>query len=65
MVPCANDETMQRVSTYLTDPSDAVAVTGQFAKLPDGTNHIAILQVNGVSKQLGVAVQNSGYQLLH
>jgi hypothetical protein len=56
---------MQRVSTYLTDPSDAVAVTGQFAKLPDGTNHIAILQVNGVSKQLGVAVQNSGYQLLH
>jgi hypothetical protein len=56
---------MQRVTTYVTDPSDAVAVTGQFAKLSDGTNHIATFQVNGVSKQLSVAVQNSGYQLLH
>jgi hypothetical protein len=33
----------------------------QFAKLPDGTNHVAIMVIDGVSKQLNVAVQNSDY----
>ena len=51
-----------QVASYLTDPSDAVTVAVQFAKLPDGTNHVATSQVNGVSKQLGVQIQNSGYQ---
>jgi hypothetical protein len=50
-----------QVNTYLTDPKDAVTVAVQFAKLPDGTNHVATIQVNGVSKQLGVAIQNSAY----
>jgi hypothetical protein len=54
-----------QVNSYLTDPSDVVTIAGQFAKLPDGTNHIATLEVNGVSKQLGVMTQNSAYQLLH
>ena len=42
--------------------NDAVTVAVQFAKLPDGTNHVATVQVNGVSKQLGVQIQNSAYQ---
>jgi hypothetical protein len=51
-----------QVASYLTDPSDAVTIAVQFAKLPDGTNHVATNQVNGVSKQLGVQIQNSAYQ---
>lgn len=51
-----------QVASYLTDPSDAVTIAVQFAKLPDGTNHVATNKVNGVSKQLGVLIQNSGYQ---
>ena len=51
-----------QVASYLTDPSDAVTIAVQFAKLADGTNHVATNQVNGVSKQLGVLIQNSAYQ---
>jgi hypothetical protein len=51
-----------QVASYLTDPSDAVTIAVQFAKLPDGTNHVATNQVTGVSKQLGVLIQNSTYQ---
>jgi hypothetical protein len=51
-----------QVASYLTDPEDAVTIAVQFAKLPDGTNHVSTNQVNGVSKQLGVMIQNSTYQ---
>jgi hypothetical protein len=51
-----------QVSTYLDDPKDAVTIAAQFAKLPDGTNHVASTQVDGVSKQLTVVTQNSAYQ---
>jgi hypothetical protein len=51
-----------QVASYLTTPSDAVTIAIQFAKLPDGTNHVSTNQVNGVSKQLGVMIQNSSYQ---
>jgi hypothetical protein len=51
-----------QVSTYLSDPSDAVTLSAQFAKLPDGTNHVASMQVNGVKKQLTVSTQNANYQ---
>jgi hypothetical protein len=51
-----------RVASYLTDPSDAVTIQAQFAKLPDGTNHVTGTQINGVSKQLTVVTQNSNYQ---
>jgi hypothetical protein len=51
-----------QVASYLTAPSDAVTIAIQFAKLPDGTNHVSSNQVNGVTKQLGVAIQNSSYQ---
>jgi hypothetical protein len=40
-----------QVTSYLTAPSDAVTIAVQFAKLPDGTNHVSTNQVNGVSKQ--------------
>jgi hypothetical protein len=51
-----------QVASYLTDPKDAVTIAVQFAKLPDGTNHVSTNQVDGVSKQLGVMIQNSTYQ---
>lgn len=52
-----------QVSSYLSDPSDAVTLSVQFAKLPSGVNHVASTQTNGVSKQMTVAIQNSNYQL--
>jgi predicted regulator of Ras-like GTPase activity (Roadblock/LC7/MglB family) len=51
-----------RVATYLSDPSDVVTIAAQFAKIPGGPNHVASTLVNGVSKQLTVATQNSNYQ---
>ncbi len=51
-----------RVASYLDDPKDAVTIAAQFAKLPDGTNHVAGTQINGASKQLTVVTQNSNYQ---
>ena len=51
-----------RVASYLDDPKDAVTIGAQFAKLPDGTNHVTGTQINGASKQLTVVTQNSNYQ---
>jgi hypothetical protein len=51
-----------QVSTYLSGPSDVVTIAAQFAKLPDGTNHVTSTQINGVSKQLTVVTSNSNYQ---
>jgi hypothetical protein len=51
-----------QVASYLDSPGDAVTIAVQFAKLPDGTNHVSTNQINGVSKQLGVMIQNSSYQ---
>jgi DNA-binding ferritin-like protein (Dps family) len=50
------------IATYLDDPKDAVNVTVEFARIPDGPNHVASQTINGVSKQLTIAVQNSNYQ---
>ena len=50
------------VNSYLNDPKDAVTINAQFAKLPDGTNHVATTTINGVSKQLTVNDVNSNYQ---
>jgi len=51
-----------QIATYLDDPKDAVTIAAQFAKLPDGTNHVASTQINGASKQLTIVTQNSNYQ---
>jgi len=50
------------IATYLSDPSDAVNVNVQFSRLPDGTSHVSTETINGVSKQLTIAVQNTNYQ---
>lgn len=51
-----------QVNSYLSDPKDAVTINAQFAQLPDGTNHVATTNTNGVSKQLGIMEQNSNYR---
>jgi hypothetical protein len=53
-----------QIASYLDDPKDAVNITAQFARLPDGTNHVSNMIVNGVSKELTVNIQNSNYQKL-
>lgn len=52
------------IATYLNDPSEAVNVTVQFARVPSGPNHVSAETINGVSKQLTIAIQNSNYQRL-
>jgi hypothetical protein len=52
------------ISTYLSDPSDAVNVNVQFSQIPGGPNHVSSETINGVSKQLTIAVTNSNYQQL-
>ena len=55
-------QTLQ-IASYLTDPKDAVTIAVQFARLPAGVNHVATAQINGVSKQMTVTIQNFNYQL--
>ena len=50
------------IATYLDDPKDAVNVSVQFARVPNGPNHASAETINGVSKQLTIAIQNSNYQ---
>lgn len=50
------------IASYLNDPKDAVNISAQYAKLPDGTNHVSSVEINGVSKQLQITEQNSNYQ---
>jgi hypothetical protein len=50
------------IASYLSGPSDVVTVTSQYARLPDGTNHVASTTVNGQSKSLTVRQNNLDYQ---
>ena len=50
------------VATYLSDPKDAVHIGAQFDQLPDGTNHVATMEMKGVSKDLLITTRNSSYQ---
>jgi hypothetical protein len=50
------------IATYLSDPSDAVNVSVTFSQVPGGPNHVSGETINGVSKQLTIAIQNSNYQ---
>lgn len=53
------------ISTYLTDPSDAVTVNVQFTKMPNGGPfHVATETINGVSKQLTIEILNTNYHHL-
>jgi hypothetical protein len=51
-----------QIASYLDDPKDAVTIGAQFAKMPNGINHVTGTQINGVSKQLTVVTHNSNYQ---
>ena len=51
-----------RIASYMDDPKDAMNLTVRFSHLPDGTNHVSNLVIDGVSKQLNIAIQNSNYQ---
>jgi hypothetical protein len=51
-----------KIASYMDDPKDAMTLTVTFAGLPDGTNHVSNLIIDGVSKQLNIAIQNSNYQ---
>jgi len=50
------------IATYLSDPSDAVNVNVQFSRIPNGPNHVSSQTINGVSKKLTIAIENSNYQ---
>ena len=62
MVKAQKDLVSLSIATYLSDPKDAVNVNVQFSRLPGGPNHVEAETINGVSKQLTIAVQNSNYQ---
>jgi len=51
-----------QISSYMDDPKDAMNLTVQFGSLPDGTSHVSNMVLDGVSKQLNIAIQNSNYQ---
>jgi hypothetical protein len=53
-----------QIASYMDDAKDAMNLTVQFSRLPDGTNHVSNLVIDGVSKQLKVAIDNSNYQHL-
>lgn len=51
-----------QVSSYLNSPQDLVTLSAQRTLLPDGTNHLTSMVINGVGKHLTVQIQNSNYQ---
>jgi len=51
-----------KIASYVDDSKDAMNLTVTFTSLRDGTNHISNLIIDGVSKQLNIAIQNSNYQ---
>ena len=52
------------IASYLDDPKDAVNVSVEFAAEPSGLSHVSSEKIDGVSKQLTIAIQNSNYQKL-
>jgi hypothetical protein len=52
------------IASYLDDPKDAVNVKVDFTSEPSGLSHVSSETINGVSKQLTIAIQNSNYQHL-
>jgi hypothetical protein len=51
-----------QIASYMNDPKDAMNLTVGFSRLPDGTNHVSNLAIDGVGKQLNIAIQNANYQ---
>jgi hypothetical protein len=52
------------IASYMSDPKDAMTLSVQFAQVQDGSTQISNIVMNGVSKQLNIAVLDSQYQHL-
>ncbi len=50
------------IASWMDDPKDVMNLSVGFGRLPDGTNHIATTNIEGVSKQLTVNTTNSDYR---
>lgn len=53
-----------QVASYLSDPRDSVTLAVKMSRLPDGVSHMDSVILDGASKQVNVAIQNSNYQHL-
>jgi hypothetical protein len=53
-----------KIASYLDEPSDAMNLTVDFGRLPEGTSHVSNATVEGVSKQFTVKTRNSDYRKL-
>jgi hypothetical protein len=53
-----------QIKSYLSDQKDAVNMSAEFGKLPDGLNHVINATIEGVSKQLTINDQNANYKKL-
>lgn len=53
-----------QIKSYLSDKKDAVNITAEFGKLPDGLSHVVNATIEGVSKQLTINDQNANYKKL-
>jgi hypothetical protein len=51
-----------KIASYMDDPKDVMNLTVTFMSLPEGTNHVSNLVIDGVSKQLNIAIQNLNYK---
>jgi hypothetical protein len=51
------------VSTYLTDPKDAVGLVVTFAALPNGAVYPAETVLTAQAKDITVDVKNTGYRV--
>jgi len=60
----AKQMTAMVINSWMDDPKDAMNLTVEFSKLPDGTNYTSSTTIDGVAKQLTVAMQNSNYTKL-
>jgi hypothetical protein len=52
------------INSWMDDSKDAMNLTVEFSKLPDGTNYTSSTTIDGVAKQLTVIMQNSSYTKL-
>ncbi len=52
------------IASWMDDPKDVMNLTVGFGRLPDGTNHVATVTIEGVAKQLTVNTTNSDYKKL-
>ena len=50
------------IASWMDNPQDAMNLNVAFGRLPDGTNHVSTVTIEGVSKKLTVNTANSDYR---